>query len=67
MSWRVEVSKDGELLVSIEDRMLTGKPEFTDEEAQMIRDCAEHLKAFIGPPVWRSTAIAPPVDDKERA
>ena len=48
--WAVTVSMNGESLVTIESNCLSGKPEFTDEEAQVIRDAAAHLKAFIGEP-----------------
>lgn len=47
--WSVTVERDGENLVTIEPRCLSGKPDFTEAEAQTIRDAAEHLLAFIGP------------------
>lgn len=48
--WSVNVSVNGESLVTIESNCLSGKPEFTDQEAQIIRDAAAHLTAFIGEP-----------------
>jgi hypothetical protein len=48
--WSVNVSMNGESLVTIESNCLSGKPEFTEAEAQVIRDAATHLKAFIGEP-----------------
>lgn len=47
--WAVEVSRNGESLVRIETRCLSGKPEFSEEDARVIRMAAEHLHAFIGP------------------
>jgi hypothetical protein len=47
--WAVEVSRNGESLVRIETRCLGGKPEFSAEDARVIRMAAEHLRAFIGP------------------
>ena len=55
--WSVTVTRNGENLVTIESNCLSGKPEFTETEAQVIRDAAEHLKAFIGPP--RETGACP--------
>lgn len=49
MSWEVEVRINGESILTIGDRMLTGKPEFSEAEADRIRDCAAQLTAFIGP------------------
>ena len=46
--WAVTVSMNGEELVTIETNSLSGKPDFTDEEAQVIRDAARHLEAFMG-------------------
>lgn len=57
--WSISVSRDGENLVTIESNCLCGKPEFTDEEAQQIRDCADHLRAFIGEPPSPHPAAAP--------
>ena len=56
--WSVTVCMNGENLVTIETTCLSGKPEFTDEEAQIIRDAAAHLEAFIGKPA----EPAPPAD-----
>lgn len=46
--WLVTVEREGETLVTIESGCLSGKPDFTDDEAQTIRDAAEHLLSFIG-------------------
>jgi len=48
--WSVTVTRNGENLVTIESNCLSGKSEFTDAEAETIRDAARHLKAFIGEP-----------------
>lgn len=46
--FRVEVSVNGEPVLSIETEMLAGVPNI-DEYAQEIRHAAHHLLAFIGP------------------
>lgn len=46
--WRVEVSRFGDQVVAIEERMLTGKPDITEADRQLIVGCAEHLRAFAG-------------------
>ena len=46
----VEVTRNGYTLVTIESNCLSGKPEFTHDDAQYIRDCARHLLVFIGEP-----------------
>lgn len=46
--WLVTVEREGETLVTIESGCLSGKSDFTDAEAQTIRDAAEHLLSFIG-------------------
>lgn len=46
----VIVTKNGEPILTIDSSMLSGQPEFSDEEADAIRDASEHLAAFIGPP-----------------
>jgi hypothetical protein len=48
--WCVEVSSHGENLVTIESRILAGKPDLTPHEAGLIRTAGEHLLAFIGRP-----------------
>ena len=48
--WAVTVSMNGEPLVTTESNCLSGKSDFTDAEADVIRDAARHLKAFIGDP-----------------
>lgn len=47
--WGVDVRRNGENLVTIESNCLCGKPEFSEVEAEVIRQCADHLQAFIGP------------------
>jgi hypothetical protein len=47
-NWAVSVSLNGETLVTIANDYVSGKPEFTDAEEQVIRDAARHLEAFIG-------------------
>lgn len=54
--WSVEVTRDGETLVTIASNCLSGKPEFTEEEAQTIRDAARNLDAFIGSPPPRPSS-----------
>jgi hypothetical protein len=56
--YSVTVSKLGEPILTIERRMLSGKSELSDEDEQAIRDAAEHLRSFVGPPpserkTWR--------------
>jgi hypothetical protein len=46
--WAVMVYRNGADILTIESNHLSGKPEFSDEDAQCIRDCARHLLAFIG-------------------
>jgi hypothetical protein len=46
--WAVRVDRNGENILTIESAMLAGKPEFTPEDEQCIRDCAQHLSSFIG-------------------
>lgn len=46
--WAVEVSRNGEALVTLASTHLSGKPEFTDEEARVIRQAGECLIGFIG-------------------
>lgn len=46
--WAVSVDRNGNNLVVIESNCLSGKPSFTSDEEQCIRDCAAHLLAFIG-------------------
>lgn len=48
--WGVDVRRNGETLVTIESNFLSGKSEFSEVEAEVIRQCADHLHAFIGPP-----------------
>ena len=66
--WGVEVRRNGETLVTIESNCLSGKPEFSEVEADVIRECADHLHAFIGPRStqepqtvceWRDISTAP--------
>jgi hypothetical protein len=47
--WGVDVRRNWENLVTIESNCLSGKPEFSEVEADVIRQCADHLHAFIGP------------------
>ncbi len=57
--WSVTVERNGENLVTIETNCLSGKPDFTEAEAQAIRDASETLLAFIGrpPPVVTVGAV----------
>jgi hypothetical protein len=48
--WAVMVHRNGEDILTIESNHLSGKPEFSPEDEQCIRDCAQHLLAFIGEP-----------------
>lgn len=57
LHWAVTVYRNGEALVVIESNCLSGKAEFSDEDARVIRMAAEHLKSFIGKPSyeqWKS-------------
>lgn len=47
--YSVTVSKNGEPILTIERRMLSGIATFSDEERQAVRDAGENLLAFIGP------------------
>lgn len=47
MSWAVEVRSDGEPVVTIEDRMLSGR-DISEADADLIRECAAQLLAFVG-------------------
>ncbi len=55
--WSVNVSLNGESLVTIESNCLSGKPEFTEEEATVIRTAAIHLTSFIGKPEPKAHAF----------
>jgi hypothetical protein len=62
--WFVTAGRWGDALVTIEEKCLSGKPEFTPEDEALIRGAALHLLAFIGAdpvPVcqWREIATAP--------
>ena len=46
--WAVEVSRWGETIVTIEENCLSGR-DISDEDADLIRGCAEHLLSFVGP------------------
>lgn len=48
MGWEVEVRRDGDNIVTIGDRMMAGKPEFSDEDEAVIRGCADALLSFVG-------------------
>ncbi len=47
MGWAVEVRRDGDVVVTIEDRCLSGR-EISEVDADLIRDCASQLLAFAG-------------------
>lgn len=49
MGYSVRVEKDGELLICIESQCYYGKGELSDEESDLVRDCATELMSFIGP------------------
>ena len=53
--WSVSVEVDAETILTIGHNSLSGIDDFTDAQAQVIRNCAEHLLAFIGSP--RATPI----------
>lgn len=46
--YSVTVSKWGEPILTIEHEMLSGKPDFTPEDEESIRDASRHLISFIG-------------------
>jgi hypothetical protein len=46
--WSVSVSRSGENLVTIEPRMLSGRPTFSVTDEAAIRAAGHHLLAFIG-------------------
>lgn len=46
--WAVRVSVNGEQVLCIESEWLSGIPDI-DKHADIVRTCAEHLLAFIGP------------------
>jgi hypothetical protein len=53
--WSVSVEVDAETILTIGHNSLSGIDDFTEAPAQVIRNCAEHLLAFIGSP--RATPI----------
>jgi hypothetical protein len=46
--WAVEVRRHGDVVVCIEDRMLAGR-DLSEEDADLIRGCAQQLLSFVGP------------------
>jgi hypothetical protein len=46
--WSVSVSVNGDEILTIESEWLSGVPNI-DEYADAVRNCAQHLLAFIGP------------------
>lgn len=46
--WAVRVSVNGDEVLCIESNMLSGIPDI-EKHADIVRTCAEHLLAFIGP------------------
>jgi hypothetical protein len=58
--WSVSVEVDAETILTMGHNSVSGIDDFTEAQAQVIRNCAEHLLAFIGSP--RSTPSAPAVD-----
>lgn len=45
--WSVEVRSEGEVILAIETKMIYGV-EPTEEQEELIRECARHLLAFVG-------------------
>jgi hypothetical protein len=45
--WCVRVSVFNDLVVSISERELCGR-DLTEEDEDLIRDCARHLLSFVG-------------------
>ncbi|MEX3933330.1 hypothetical protein AB4Y32_16255 [Paraburkholderia phymatum] len=60
--WSVSVEVDAETILTIGHNSLSGIDDFTEAQAQVIRNCAEHLLAFIGTPRATPAAVAPAVD-----
>lgn len=51
--WAVSVTRNGETLVTIESGCLSGKPEFAEEEARVIRIGGEDHGADVASPKVR--------------
>lgn len=47
--WSVTVSRYGDPIVTIEERMLSGKADLTEGDLELIRHCAQHLMSFAHP------------------
>lgn len=47
--YAITVTKNGEPILTIENKMLSGIETFSDEDADAVRDGATSLLAFIGP------------------
>jgi hypothetical protein len=45
--WRVQVDIDGNMVLAIETASLCGV-ELTEEQCDVVRGCAEHLRSFVG-------------------
>jgi hypothetical protein len=45
--WAVTVERNGENVVTIESNCLSGR-EISEEDEEVIRNCAYHLLSFIG-------------------
>lgn len=48
--WFVTAGRWGDSIVTIEEKSLSGKPDFTPEDQALVRGAALHLLAFIGQP-----------------
>jgi hypothetical protein len=46
--WRVEVSVNGESILSIEPEMLAGKSDLTEQDEAAILTAAQNLLGFLG-------------------
>lgn len=47
--WAVSVFSDGETVLTIESNCVCGR-DLSDDDKQLVRDCAQHLLAFVGEP-----------------
>lgn len=57
-SWAVTVERNGEQVVTIASNCLAGR-DLSSEDEQTIRDCAEHLRSFVGSDISLNTQQSP--------